>query len=124
MQKLPGGGEVGPADGLVMRRAGLRALACAAYIHDISGARYAARDRAGIVTVECADADWETRRLLGLIDHAETRTCALVEREVLWVLNGHCNTPIAGHARLEGNCLRIDAAVLKPRWRDDYRNIA
>ena len=34
------------------------------------------------------------------------------EREVLWVLNGHCNSPIAGHATLAGSELTLRAAVL------------
>ena len=31
---------------------------------------------------------------------------------MLWVLNGHCNSPIAGHATLEGAQMSLTAAVL------------
>ena len=31
---------------------------------------------------------------------------------MLWVLNGHCNSPIAGHATLDGNEMTLTASVL------------
>ena len=45
----------------------------------------------GIVAVECAVNDWQTRHYLSLIDDANAHLCCDAEREVLWVLNGHCN---------------------------------
>jgi len=66
----------------------------------------------GIVAVECADADWQTRQTLGAVSDHRSHTCALAEREVLWVLNGHCNSPIAGHARLADGILHLSAAVM------------
>lgn len=113
MQKLPGGGEVGPADGLIMAKTGLERLGLQAHITKTFN-----RDEMlpaigqGIVTVECADTDWETRKLLMTIDDPETRLCAEAEREVLWVLNGHCNTPIAGQASISEGVLSLRAAVL------------
>ena len=56
----------------------------------------------GIVAVECAAADWQTRQALSLIDDAAAHHSADAEREVLWVLNGHCNSPIAGYRTIEG----------------------
>jgi hydroxymethylbilane synthase len=66
----------------------------------------------GIVAVECASADWETRRLLSRIDNATAHACADAEREVLWVLNGHCNSPIAGFAEINGAEMSLRASVL------------
>ena len=113
MQKLPDGGEVGPADALVMAKSGLERVGLGDRI-----AKVFAPDEMlpavgqGIVTVECAERDWETLGLLARIDDTASRTCALAEREVLWVLNGHCNTPIAGYARRENDTLFLKAAVL------------
>lgn len=113
MQKLPDGGEVGPADGLVMAASGLARVGLSERIAMIfSPAQMLPAVGQGIVTVECKESDWDTRRLLEKIDDHETRLCALAEREVLWFLNGHCNTPIAGHATIDGNKMRLDAAVL------------
>ncbi|MHA7871890.1 MAG: hydroxymethylbilane synthase [Hyphococcus sp.] len=113
LQKLPEGGDVGPADALVMARSGLQRVGLADRIARVfSPAEMLPAVGQGIVTVECADTDWRTREKLTLIDDAESRTCALAEREVLWILNGHCNAPISGSARLDGGRLTLDAAVL------------
>jgi hydroxymethylbilane synthase len=69
----------------------------------------------GIVAVECAETDWETRQRLARIDDAATRACAAAEREVLWILNGHCNSPIAGYASLDLGRLHLTASVLDER---------
>ena len=113
MQKLPGGGEVGPADGLIMAKTGLERLGLNRHISKVFAPdEMLPAIGQGIVTVECSENDWETRRVLSQIDDPQTRICALAEREVLWVLNGHCNTPIAGRAELKGNQLVLRAAVL------------
>jgi len=112
-QRLPGGGEVGPADALIMARSGLERVGLAnrgAYdfpVHDMLPAV-----GQGIVAVECAAHDFATRRILAAIDDRDARACADAEREVLWVLNGHCNSPIAGFARIDGASMSLTAAVL------------
>jgi hydroxymethylbilane synthase len=66
----------------------------------------------GIVAVECATGDWQTRTILSSIDDLTTRRCADAEREVLWVLNGHCNSPVAGLATIDGAQMSLTASVL------------
>ena len=113
MQRLPDGGEVGPADALVMARSGLERIGMTSRIaHDFSVGEMLPAVGQGIVAVECAEKDWVTRGYLAKIDNTSARLCAEAEREVLWVLNGHCNSPIAGHAKLDGNEMILTAAVL------------
>jgi len=113
MQRLPGGGEVGPADALVMARSGLERLGKTSRIaHDFSVAEMLPAVGQGIVAVECVEKDWVTRGCLAKIENMPSRLCAEAEREVLWVLNGHCNSPIAGHATLEGSEMTLTASVL------------
>jgi hydroxymethylbilane synthase len=64
------------------------------------------------VAVECAAQDWETRRILARIDDANAHRSADAEREVLWVLNGHCNSPIAGFSTIDGAQMTLSASVL------------
>lgn len=112
-QRLSDGGAVGPADALIMARSGLERVGLAHRIaHEFSLSEMLPAVGQGIVAVECAAADWQTRRLLALIDDPTAHACADAEREVLWVLNGHCNSPIAGFARVEGADMSLDAAVL------------
>lgn len=119
MQRLPDGGEVGPADALVMARCGLERIGLASRIaHVFSPKEMLPAVGQGVIAVECREDDWETRARLALIDDAKTRACALAEREMLWVLNGHCNAPIAGCATLDGGTLTLRAAVIGEGGKD------
>jgi hydroxymethylbilane synthase len=113
MQRLPDGGAVGPADALVMARSGLERVGLANRIaHEFSVREMLPAVGQGIVAVECAALDFETRRILSSIDDATAHACAAAEREVLWVLNGHCNSPIAGFAEVKGKQMTLTASVL------------
>ena len=112
-QRLPEGGAVGPADALVMARSGLERVGLAnriAYEFPVTEMLPAVGQ--GIVAVECAAGDWPTRGILSGIDDLTARRCADAEREVLWVLNGHCNSPIAGLATIDGAQMSLTASVL------------
>jgi hydroxymethylbilane synthase len=113
MQRLPGGGETGPADALIMARSGLERVGLA----DRIGYEFSPREMLpavgqGIVAVECAASDWQTRKILSLIDDASAHLSCDAEREVLWVLNGHCNSPISGYSTIDGAQMTLTAAVL------------
>jgi hydroxymethylbilane synthase len=113
MQRLPDGGAVGPADALIMARSGLERVGLADRIAlEFSAAEMLPAAGQGIVAVECAARDFDTRRILSSIDDATAHACADAEREVLWVLNGHCNSPIAGFAEVKGEQMSLRASVL------------
>src|ERR1700690_36557 len=113
MQRLPGGGEVGPADALIMARSGLERVGLASRIaYEFSIAEMLPAVGQGIVAVECAAQDWQTRRILSAIDDPAAHKSADAEREVLWVLNGHCNSPIAGFSTIDGAQMSLTASVL------------
>jgi hydroxymethylbilane synthase len=112
-QKLPDGGAVGPADALIMARSGLERIGLAnriAYEFPVTEMLPAAGQ--GIVAVECAAGDWQTRGLLATIDDPVAHRCAEAEREVLWVLNGHCNSPVAAFSTIDGGQMSLTASVL------------
>src|SRR5437763_2602177 len=113
LQKLPGGGAVGPADALIMARSGLERVGLAARIaHEFPVTDMLPAVGQGIVAVECAAQDFQTRQTLSLINDPAAHACADAEREVLWVLNGHCNSPIAGFATISGAQMSLTASVL------------
>src|SRR5882757_8907467 len=113
LQRLPEGGAVGPADALIMARSGLERVGLAARIaYEFPVGEMLPAVGQGIVAVECAAQDWETRRMVGLIDDPAAHACADAEREVLWVLNGHCNSPVAGFATISGSQMSLAASVL------------
>ena len=49
---------------------------------------------------------------LSLIDDPAARLSCDAEREVLWVLNGHCNSPIAAYSTIDGAQMSLTASVL------------
>ena len=113
MQRLADGGAVGPADALIMARAGLERVGLASRIaYEFSIQEMLPAVGQGIVAVECAVNDWETRRILSRIDDPASHKSADAEREVLWVLNGHCNSPIAGFSTIQGTQMSLTASVL------------
>jgi hydroxymethylbilane synthase len=113
MQRLPGGGEVGPADALIMARSGLERVGLAGRIaYEFSPLEMLPAAGQGIVAVECAAGDWQTRRYLSRIDDPMARLSCDAEREVLWVLNGHCNSPIAAYSAIDGAQMSLTASVL------------
>jgi hydroxymethylbilane synthase len=113
LQRLPDGGAVGPADALIMASAGLARVGLASRIaHQFSVQEMLPAVGQGIVAVECTARDFATRQTLSLIDDPVSHACAEAEREVLWVLNGHCNSPIAGHAEIRGAEMSLAASVL------------
>jgi hydroxymethylbilane synthase len=113
MQRLPDGGEVGPADALIMARSGLERVGLAGRIaYEFPAREMLPAVGQGIVAVECAAHDWQTRRILSDIDDPAAHRCADAEREVLWVLNGHCNSPIAGYSTIDGGQMFLAASVL------------
>jgi len=70
----------------------------------------------GILALETRADDPETRRLLVPLENAEARAMAEAERAYLHALGGDCNTPLAGHARLDARTglFRFDAMVGSP----------
>ena len=52
---------------------------------------------AGVIGIQCRADDKDLLDLLALLDDAPTRTHVEAERMMLRGLQGHCNSPIAGH---------------------------
>jgi len=113
LQRLPDGGAVGPADALIMARAGLERVGLADRIaYEFTVLEMLPAAGQGTVAVECDAQDWQTRQLLSCIDDETAHRCGDAEREVLWVLNGHCNSPIAAFATIDGAQMSLTASVL------------
>src|SRR3954452_6609525 len=81
MQRLPGGGQVGPADALIMARSGLERVGVIGRIaHEFSIQEMLPAVGQGIVAVECAAQDWSTRRILSAIDDLAAHRSGDAER--------------------------------------------
>jgi hydroxymethylbilane synthase len=61
----------------------------------------------GALAIECRAEDVELAGLLARLEHTPSRVCVEAERAFLHALGGDCNTPLAGHARLEQDGTRL-----------------
>ena len=65
----------------------------------------------GAIAAECRLKDTETADVLARLDDAETRTSIIAERSLLKALQGGCQVPLGGWARIERSELVLDACV-------------
>lgn len=76
----------------------------------------------GALAVETrTDADPQLLAALAALDDEDTRIAVTVERAILAGLDAGCQAPMAAHARVSGECVRIRAVVYEP---DGARRIA
>lgn len=68
----------------------------------------------GAIGIECRSDDEETVALLQALHHEATAICVSAERAMNERLQGGCQVPIAGHATLEDNQLRMQGLVGEP----------
>jgi hydroxymethylbilane synthase len=68
----------------------------------------------GALAVETRGDDEETLRLLAALNHQQTRAACMAERALLRELGGGCQLPIAAHAVVNEDRLRLDGLVADP----------
>jgi hydroxymethylbilane synthase len=68
----------------------------------------------GVIAIERRVDDRDAMELLRPIHHFPTDYRVQAERQMLKVLDGSCQTPIAGLAELDGDTLRLRGEVLRP----------
>ncbi len=104
--------DEGLCDGLVMARAGLERLGLKPeHAHPLPVEEFLPAVGQGILGVEARTADVEVIEALLGVDHVGTRVQALAERAFLRRLGAGCHTPVAGHARLDGDAISIAGLV-------------
>lgn len=113
LQETDEGIFVGPADALVLAASGLARVGEKARCERLySFDEMLPAVGQGIVAVECRCDDYKTLETLSEIDDPDARRSATAERELLWILNGHCNSPIAAICTMDGSKLKLQASVM------------
>jgi hydroxymethylbilane synthase len=104
--------DEGLFDGLIMAHAGLDRLGLKPeHAHALSVEEFLPAVGQGILGVEAREDDAEVLEALRSVDHPGTRMQALAERAFLRRLGAGCHTPVAGHARLDGDAISIAGIV-------------
>ena len=65
----------------------------------------------GIIALQCRDNDDEIISILNKINHEETYKRAHIERNILKVLDGDCETAIGAHSVVDGNKIIVEAEL-------------
>ena len=88
----------GRFDAMILARAGLRRIGMDNRVSQILPLDVMCPAvGAGVLGIQCRTADSGIAELLRLLDDEETRIHITAERTMLHGLQGHCNSPIAGH---------------------------
>jgi hydroxymethylbilane synthase len=106
--------EAGVVEATLLALAGLKRLGMAHVGTPVPEAEILPAVGQGAVCIECRADDARTRAWLAAIDHKPTAVCVAAEHAMLAVLDGSCRTPIAGHAVLSGDSLRLRGLIVKP----------
>src|SRR5690349_4643088 len=102
-------------DVLILASAGLRRLELEHRINAaISTEEMVPAVGQGAIAIETRADDAFTIETTAALDHDETRLCCLAERAFLRSLGGGCQFPIAGHAVIENEELKLDGLVAAP----------
>ena len=102
----------GDYDAIVLAAAGLKRLglfsagACALSTEDMLPAV-----GQGAIGIECRRGDLQVERLIAPLHDTSTAVCVAAERAMNARLGGSCTVPVAGHALLDGQNLRLRGLV-------------
>jgi hydroxymethylbilane synthase len=107
--------DAGACDATILAAAGLERLGLASRIRSrLTPAEMLPAVGQGIVGIECRADREETLRLVRALEHGPTRSILDAERGFSGRLGGSCQSPIAGHARFEGETLALSGLVGSP----------
>ncbi|MFB7254536.1 hydroxymethylbilane synthase [Streptomyces nojiriensis] len=106
----------GEADALLLAAAGLHRIGRADAITEIIPVDTLMPPiGAGVLALQCREDDTGLIDTVSALGHPDTHRETVAERMLLHVLQGHCNSPIAGYARAErGGDLSLRACVFSP----------
>ena len=113
----------GQYDAIILARAGVKRLGLGASLQqDLTPPSFLPAVGQGALGIEIREDRPEMRELVAFLDDMPTRLCVTAERAFLRRLDGGCQVPIAAHAVLEGEGLRLEALVADPLGKAVFRD--
>jgi hydroxymethylbilane synthase len=102
----------GMYDAIILSYAGIKFLKFENEISEIFSAEEIIPSAGqGIIALQCRDNDEETISILNKINHEETHKRAHLERNILKVLDGDCETAIGAHSVVDGDKIIVEAEL-------------
>ena len=113
--------DEGTVDGTLLANAGLRRLGLAERITELLTLEdFPPAPGQGAICIEARQGDEAAARLLRPIGDAATAAALTCERSFLASLDGSCRTPIAGHARVDGDRISFEGMIITPDGREAH----
>ena len=102
----------GMYDAIILSYAGIKFLKFENEISEIFSAEEIIPSAGqGIIALQCRENDDETISILNKINHEETHKRAHLERNILKVLDGDCETAIGAHSVVDGDKIIVEAEL-------------
>ena len=102
----------GMYDAIILSYAGIKFLKSENEISEIFSAEEIIPSAGqGIIALQCRENDIETISILNKINHEETYKRAHLERNILKVLDGDCETAIGAHSVVDGDKIIVEAEL-------------
>ncbi len=102
----------GMYDAIILSYAGIKFLKFENEISEIFSAEEIIPSAGqGVIALQCRDNDDETISILNKINHKETYKRAHLERNILKVLDGDCETAIGAHSVVDGDKITVEAEL-------------
>ena len=115
--------DEGQYDALILASAGLIRLGLKSRISAaISPAEMLPAVGQGAIAIEVRSGDEIAVKATAKLNHRETELACRAERAFLRSLGGGCQFPIAGHAVVEGDLLKLEGLVAKPGGEEILRD--
>jgi hydroxymethylbilane synthase len=107
--------DAGQYQAVILATAGLRRLGLESRISaSIPTSEMLPAVAQGAIATETRKEDDATRKAVVKLNHPETNICCTAERSLLSQLGGGCQLPIAAHATLEHQLLKLEGLVAAP----------
>ena len=102
----------GMYDAIILSYAGIKFLKFENEISEIFSAEEIIPSAGqGVIALQCRDNDYDTISTLNKINHEETYKRAHLERNILKVLDGDCETAIGAHSVVDGDKITVEAEL-------------
>lgn len=102
----------GEFDAIIVAMAGLRRLGLTTpYMTELAPPEFYPAVAQGALGIEYREDRPDLDDLLGFLDHAPSRICVAAERAFLFALDGGCQVPIAGFAKLSDGVIHLTGLV-------------
>ena len=102
-------------DGVILAAAGIIRLGRASEISGYLDPQVCIPDVGqGALAIECREEDAATMNLLSATEHTLTSIAVRAERAFLTAMGGGCTVPVAAHATVDGDSLRMSAMASSP----------